>query len=37
MGLAWVEFDVMMTKDGELVLIHDATLDRTTDGRGRVP
>ena len=37
MGLAWVEFDVMMTKDGELVLIHDETLDRTTDGRGRVP
>ena len=37
MGLAWVEFDVMMTKDGELVLIHDETLDRTTDGHGRVP
>ena len=27
----------MMTKDGELVLIHDETLDRMTDGRGRVP
>ena len=37
MGLAWVEFDVMMTKDGELVLIHDETLGLTTDGRGRVP
>jgi len=37
MGLMWVEFDVMMTKDGELVLIHDESLDRTTDGDGRVP
>jgi len=37
MGLAWVEFDVMMTKDGELILIHDESLDRTTNGRGRVP
>ena len=37
MGLMWVEFDVMMTKDGELVLIHDESLDRTTDGDGWVP
>ena len=37
MGLVWVEFDVMMTKDGELVLIHDESLGRTTDGCGRVP
>ena len=37
MGLVWVEFDVMMTKDGELVLIHDESLSRTTDGCGQVP
>jgi glycerophosphoryl diester phosphodiesterase len=30
------EFDVARTKDGELVCIHDATVDRTTDGTGRV-
>lgn len=31
-----IEADVHMTKDGELVLIHDETIDRTTDGQGRV-
>ncbi|MDA8020327.1 MAG: hypothetical protein MPN21_23050 [Thermoanaerobaculia bacterium] len=31
-----VEFDVLLSRDGEVVLIHDETLDRTTDGRGRV-
>ena len=25
-----------MTRDGEVVVIHDATVNRTTDGRGRV-
>ncbi|WP_173915474.1 glycerophosphodiester phosphodiesterase [Halobacillus sp. Marseille-Q1614] len=30
------EVDVQMSKDGELVLIHDTTLDRTTDGSGNV-
>src|SRR3954452_14011142 len=28
------EFDVRRTMDGELVCLHDPTLDRTTDGRG---
>lgn len=28
------EFDVRRTKDGKLVCLHDATLDRTTNGRG---
>src|SRR6476660_947040 len=28
------EFDVRRTKDGELVCLHDATLDRTTNGKG---
>jgi glycerophosphoryl diester phosphodiesterase len=31
-----VEFDVHPTRDGQLVVIHDATLDRTTDGTGPV-
>lgn len=31
-----VEFDVHPTLDGRLVVIHDDTLDRTTDGRGPV-
>lgn len=30
------EVDVRRTKDGTLVCIHDDTVDRTTDGRGRV-
>lgn len=31
-----IETDVMISKDGELVLLHDFTVDRTTDGSGRV-
>ncbi|MEI6202700.1 MAG: glycerophosphodiester phosphodiesterase family protein [Enhydrobacter sp.] len=31
-----VEFDVHPTRDGKLVVIHDETLDRTTDGHGPV-
>ncbi|MCC7272467.1 MAG: glycerophosphodiester phosphodiesterase [Alphaproteobacteria bacterium] len=31
-----VEFDVHPTRDGRLAVIHDATLDRTTDGTGPV-
>jgi len=30
MGFGWVENDVQRTKDGRLVVIHDNTLDRTT-------
>ncbi|GAA3035420.1 glycerophosphodiester phosphodiesterase [Streptomyces glomeratus] len=30
MGFGWVENDVQRTKDGRLVVIHDATLERTT-------
>jgi glycerophosphoryl diester phosphodiesterase len=30
------ELDVHQTRDGEIVVIHDDTLDRTTDGSGRV-
>jgi glycerophosphoryl diester phosphodiesterase len=31
-----IETDVHLTSDGELVLIHDDTLERTTDGKGLV-
>lgn len=31
-----IELDVMLTKDGQVVVIHDDTVDRTTDGSGRV-
>ena len=34
MGVTEVETDVHLTKDGRLVLLHDHTLDRTTDGTG---
>jgi glycerophosphoryl diester phosphodiesterase len=36
LGLQAVEFDIRMSKDGHLVVIHDATVDRTTDGEGEV-
>jgi glycerophosphoryl diester phosphodiesterase len=36
LGAAWVEFDVMLTRDGAAVLMHDERLGRTTDGRGEV-
>ncbi len=36
LGADWLELDVQMTKDGELVVIHDETVDRTTNGTGRV-
>jgi len=35
-GASWLEFDVQMTRDGELVVIHDVTVSRTTDGAGAV-
>jgi glycerophosphoryl diester phosphodiesterase len=36
LGVDLVELDVHLTKDGEVVVIHDPTLDRTTTGRGPV-
>ena len=36
MGVDGIETDVQMTKDGQLVLIHDEKLDRTTNGKGLV-
>ncbi|MFD2214094.1 glycerophosphodiester phosphodiesterase [Metabacillus endolithicus] len=35
-GANGIELDVQMTKDGELVVIHDETVDRTTNGSGYV-
>ncbi|NUK04286.1 glycerophosphodiester phosphodiesterase [Streptomyces lunaelactis] len=37
MGFAWVENDVQRTKDGELVVVHDESLARTTDVEQRFP
>ncbi|BDR91606.1 glycerophosphodiester phosphodiesterase [Vulcanisaeta souniana] len=36
MGVDGVELDVHMTKDGEIVVIHDFTVDRTTNGSGYI-
>jgi glycerophosphoryl diester phosphodiesterase len=36
MGADAIELDVHLTADGELAVIHDETLDRTTDRTGRV-
>ena len=36
LGVDQIEFDVRVSKDGELVIIHDDTVDRTTNGKGRV-
>jgi glycerophosphoryl diester phosphodiesterase len=34
LGAQWVEFDVKLSHDGELVVFHDDVLDRTTNGTG---
>ena len=36
MGADFVEIDVRMSKDGELVIMHDADVNRTTNGNGLV-
>jgi len=35
-GADLIEIDLRATRDGELVVIHDKTVNRTTNGRGRV-
>ncbi|MFE0174655.1 glycerophosphodiester phosphodiesterase family protein [Streptomyces sp. NPDC059002] len=35
-GAEWVETDVQFTKDGLPVIMHDETVDRMTDGTGRI-
>jgi len=34
--IEWAEVDIRLTKDGRHILIHDATLNRTTDGKGPI-
>lgn len=36
LGVDMIEFDLRLTRDNELVVIHDASVDRTTDGEGPV-
>ncbi len=36
LGADALELDIRLTADGELVVIHDETVDRTTDGAGKV-
>jgi len=36
MGLNWIEFDVQLTNDQQWIVIHDETVERTTNGRGKV-
>lgn len=35
-GISYAEFDVHTSGDGQVIVIHDPTLERTTNGRGRV-
>lgn len=34
LGADGIELDVQLTKDGEVVVIHDETIDRTVTGKG---
>lgn len=36
LGADYLEFDVHLSRDGEVIVIHDATLDRTSTGTGPV-
>ena len=36
LGVKWVEFDARICKTGEVVILHDDKLNRTTNGRGAV-
>ena len=36
LGVDFVEIDIRRTADGRLVVLHDATVNRTTDGKGRI-
>lgn len=35
-GADYIELDVQLTADGQLVVFHDNTIDRTTDGKGKL-
>lgn len=32
----WIEFDLRLSRDGEIVVMHDTTVDRTTNGVGEI-
>ena len=34
LGVRWVEFDVRLSADGQCIVLHDDTIDRTSDGSG---
>ena len=36
MGIDMIEIDVQRTKDGKLILMHDRTVDRCTNGKGKI-
>jgi len=36
LGAHMIEFDIQLSRDGALVLMHDTTVDRTTNGKGKV-
>ena len=36
LGVDYVELDIRATADGKLVIMHDSTVDRTTNGKGQV-
>lgn len=36
LGIAYIELDVHLTRDGHVVVFHDDTLERTTNGHGQV-
>ena len=36
LGVDVIETDVHLTKDGKIVIWHDPTLERNTDGKGRI-
>lgn len=36
LGVKWIEFDVQMTSDHELVIFHDYEISRTTNGKGKI-
>ncbi len=35
-GAQMIEFDAWLTKDNQMVVMHDATVDRTTNGKGKI-
>lgn len=35
-GIDMIEIDIQRTKDGQLILMHDRTIDRCTNGKGKV-